>query len=202
MKQDSGYNLVVLFNSRDDKAFQAIYEKLCPQVFLLADKMLNNAQEAQDVCADSFIKLFQTDEKFGDLQNIKAFLYRITRNACLDLLKKQERHSMGNKQLGYMMGQENDFLKTEIEVELATTVYKSIENLPTKCRKIFEMTMMGFNSQEIADHLKVSVSTIRNQKARGLKLLRIALLEENDLSGTVAIISLLVALLTSQKPLN
>jgi RNA polymerase sigma-70 factor (family 1) len=202
MKQNSGYNLVALFNSGDEKAFQAIYEELYPGVFLLANKMLDNTQEAQDVCADSFIKLFQTEEKFDDLENIKAFLYRITRNACLDLLKKQERHSLGNKHLGYLMEQHSDFFKSEIEVELAATIYKSIENLPTKCRKVVEMTMMGFDTAEIAVHLNITVSTVRNQKARGIKLLRIALLGENELSGTIAVISLLVTLLTSQKPLN
>lgn len=202
MKQNSGYNLVALFNSGDEKAFQVIYEQLCAGVFLLANKMLLNIQEAQDVCADSFIKLFQAEKKFDDLQNIKAFLYRITRNACLDLIRKQERHSIGNKQLRYLMEQQDDILKNENEVELAATIYKSIENLPKKCRKIFEMTIMGFDYQEIADHLNISVNTVRNQKARGLKLLRIALLSETELSRTIAIVSLLLALLTSQKPLN
>ena len=44
MKHDSGYNLVALFNSGDDKAFRAIYQELCPGVFLLADKMLKGFQ--------------------------------------------------------------------------------------------------------------------------------------------------------------
>jgi len=202
MKHNSGHNLVALFNSGNEKAFQAIYEELCPGVFLLAYNMLDNTQEAQDVCADSFIKLFQVDEHFDRIENIKAFLYRITRNACLNLLRDQERHSAGHKHLGYIMAQQDDHLKSEIEIELAATIYKSIERLPTKCRKIFEMTMMGFDSQEIADHLNISVSTVRNQKVRGIKLLRLALLGQSELPGTVAILSFFVTCFTSQKPLN
>jgi RNA polymerase sigma-70 factor (family 1) len=198
MKENPGYSLVTLFNRGDEKAFHGLYRELYPGILLLANKMVSNTQEAQDICADSFIKLFQTQEKFDSIQNLKAFLFRITRNACLDSLKKQERHLLGHKQLRYLMEQKEDFFKDEIEAELVEMIYVSIEKLPKKCRKVFKLTLMGLGYEEIADHLNISISTVRNQKARGLKLLRIALLKERELSRTLAIISILIALVSER----
>jgi RNA polymerase sigma-70 factor (ECF subfamily) len=201
MKQNPGYDLVALFNKGDESAFHGLYQQLYPSILVLANNMVRNTQEAQDICTESFIKLFQTDDKFESIHNLKAFLFTITRNACINSIKKQARHSLGHKQLKYLMEDKEEVFKDEVEAELVQMIYASIENLPKKCRNVFRMTLLGYSYEEIAAHYKVSISTVRNQKARGLKLLRIALLKENDLSGTLAIISLLITLV-SQKTHN
>jgi RNA polymerase sigma-70 factor (family 1) len=201
MKQNSGYNLAALYNKGDEKAFHGLYQQLYPSILVLANNMVSNKQEAQDICTESFIKLFQTQEKFESIQNIKAFLFTITRNACINSIKKQARHSLGHKQLLYLAEDKVEIFKNETEAELVEMIYASIEELPKKCRKIFKMTLLGYSYEEIAEHHNISISTVRNQKARGLKLLRIALLKEKDISGTLAIISLLITLF-SQKPHN
>ncbi|MCS3800590.1 RNA polymerase sigma factor [Niastella sp. OAS944] len=201
MKHDSGYNLVALFNKGDERAFRGLYQQLYPSILVVANKIVSNTQEAQDICTDSFIKLFQTSEKFESIQNIKAFLFTLTRNACLNSLKKQATHSHGHKQLRYLMEDKEELFKDEVEAELVEMVYCSIEKLPKKCRNVFKMTLLGYSYEEIADHYKISISTVRNQKARGLKLIRIALLNEKDLSRALAIVSILISLF-SQKSQN
>jgi RNA polymerase sigma-70 factor (family 1) len=201
MKQNPGHDLVALFNRGNEKAYYGLYKELYPSIFTLANKMVNNTQEAQDICTESFVKLFQSEEKFETLQNLKAYLFTITRNACLNALKRQEKHSLGHKELQYLMENKDDIFKNEVEADLIGMVYAAIENLPEKCRNIFKMTLMGYTPEEIAGHYNISISTVRNQKARGVKLLRIALLKESDLNKTAAIISLLITLI-GQKPLN
>jgi RNA polymerase sigma-70 factor (family 1) len=201
MKQNPGHDLVALFNRGNEKAYYGLYKDLYPSIFTLANKMVNNTQEAQDICTESFVKLFQSEEKFETLQNLKAYLFTITRNACLNALKRQEKHSLGHKELQYLMENKDDIFKNEVEADLIGMVYAAIENLPKKCRNIFKMTLMGYTPEEIAGHYNISISTVRNQKARGVKLLRIALLKESDLYKTAAIISLLITLV-GQKPLN
>ena len=198
MKQNPGYDLVALFNRGDENAFHGLYQQLYPSILVLANTMVANTQEAQDICTDTFIKLFQTGEKFESIQNLKAFLFTITRNACINSLKKQAKHTLGHKQLRYLMEDKVEIFKNEVEADLVEMIYTSIENLPKKCRKIFKMTLLGFSYEEIAQEYNISVSTVRNQKVRGLKLLRIALLKENNLSRTLAIISMLITLASQE----
>lgn len=195
MKQTPGHDLITLFNRGNEKAYYGIYKELYPSIFTLANKMVNNTQEAQDVCTESFVKLFQTEEKFDSLQNLKAYLFRITRNACLDVIKMEERHSLRHKELLYLMENKEELFRQEVEADLVEMVYASIENLPRKCRNILKMTLTGISYEEIAARLNISVSTVRNQKARGVKLLRIALLKENQFLKTSVTISIFLTLI-------
>lgn len=201
MKQNSVNNLVALFNNGNEKAFYILYKQLYPSIVTLASQIVADKQEAQDICTESFIKLFQTEEKFESIQNLKAFLFKITRNACLDVLRKEERHSFHQKELLYLMENKEDVFRKEVEAELVQLVYASIENLPKKCRNIFKLTLKGLSYEEIAAHLKISTSTVRNQKARGLKLLRIALLKENGLSRTAVVVSILLTMILKNNDL-
>jgi RNA polymerase sigma-70 factor (family 1) len=195
MKQNSGHDLVALFNRGNEKAYYGLYRELYPSIFTLANKMVNNTQEAQDICTESFVKLFQTKEKFETLQNLKAYLFSITRNACLDVIKMEERHSLRHKELLYLMENKEEVFKQEVEADLVEMVYASIEDLPKKCRNILKMTLTGISYEEIAARLNISVSTVRNQKARGVKLLRIALLKENQFLKSAVTISIFLTLI-------
>ena len=199
MEQNPGHNLVALFNNGNQRAFQGLYKLLYPSILVLADNMLSDIQEAQDICTESFIKLFQSNEKFESLQNLKAFLFTITRNACLNSIKSQASSSRNKKQLRYLLNDKEEIWKDEVEAELINMIYASIENLPVKCRKVFRMTLLGYSPEEIAERYKISISTVRNQKARGLKLIRKSVLKEKNLYRTIATISVLITLV-SQKP--
>jgi RNA polymerase sigma-70 factor (ECF subfamily) len=61
------------------------------------------------------------------------------------------------------------------------------------------MNIQGMSYEEIADALKVSISTVRNQKARGLKLLKMAILKERGLSVSAVTISVVLLGLLGSK---
>jgi RNA polymerase sigma-70 factor (ECF subfamily) len=57
--------------------------------------------------------------------------------------------------------------------EIHAAVHQAIQQLPPKCREVFRLHyLQGMDYEEIAKELKVSISTVRNQKARALALLR------------------------------
>lgn len=57
-------------------------------LYALALSMLGDRLEAEDVVQDSFVKLWQQRQQ-GTKPN-KAWLYRVTRNQCLDILKRRK----------------------------------------------------------------------------------------------------------------
>jgi RNA polymerase sigma factor (sigma-70 family) len=53
-----------------------------------------DVEKARDVVQDTFLKLFQADpEKVRE--NVKAWLYTVCRNRCLDVLRKDQRLDLG-----------------------------------------------------------------------------------------------------------
>ena len=68
---------------------------------------------------------------------------------------------------------EESILHTITRSEILHDVYSSIESLPVQCRKIVLLSYLGgLSNKQIARHLQLSVHTVRNQKVRGIQLVR------------------------------
>lgn len=68
--------------------FRRLVHKHQRQMFALAYSLLGNSAEAEDVVQEVFIKLW---EHLSGLEKsrVKPWLLRVTRNACLDLLRRR-----------------------------------------------------------------------------------------------------------------
>jgi RNA polymerase sigma-70 factor (ECF subfamily) len=196
-KQEAPYQLITQLNHKEERAFYAIFHQLYPAMASFANKLLRDESLAQEVCADSFIKLYQSAEVFAGIVNVKAWLFTVTKYGCLDAIKKIKHRTQFQKDLQQMLEADdrNFIAQQEIESELIELIYLSIEKLPNRCRRVFQMSMKGMSYDEIATALKVSISTVRNQKARGLKLLKMTVLKERGLRVSAATISVVLSAL-------
>jgi RNA polymerase sigma-70 factor (family 1) len=179
------------FKQGDSRALQAIFKLFYPPLCLFAERMLRDRPAAEDIVGDTFVKLWKRHADFENLQNVKAFVYITTRNACLNALKQMQREQLSKKQLAYLSGDKETFILNEIvRNEVLQEINREIEKLPGQCRKIFKMSLFeGRKNQEIADLLHISVHTVKNQKARAIQLLKVKLPDRN-------LVALLIAILT------
>jgi RNA polymerase sigma-70 factor (ECF subfamily) len=60
---------------------------------------VSSQQDGEDLVKDTFVKLWQTHADFDTPQNIKAFLYITTRNACLNFLRYLQVKESSRKEL-------------------------------------------------------------------------------------------------------
>lgn len=156
-----------------ERIFLDYYLTLCNY----ASGILHSDTDAEDVVEGLFVRLWERQESFQSEHHLKAWLYRSTRNACLDFLKvtgrSQERHRI------YMENIQKDeagILRDIIRHEVVRELYIALRALPPQAAKVIRMSYLeGLSNQEIADALGVSIHTIKNQKARGLALLRKAM---------------------------
>ncbi len=150
--------------------FNLYYAPLC----YFAERMIHDRQAAEDIVEDSFMKLWKKHTDFGSIQNIKAFLYISTRNACLNHLKQHQRDAVSKRELAYLHGDSDDFvLNSIIRTEVMAEIYRQIEKLPAQSRKVLKMSVFdNMRNHEIAAALDVSIHTVKNQKVRAMQLLR------------------------------
>lgn len=200
-KQEAPYHLIAQLNHREERAFYEVFRQLYPSIVSFANKFVRDENIAQEVCSDSFIKLYQSAEVFAGIGNVKAWLFKITKNGCLDAIKKIKHQTQVQKELQHMLESDdsNFITQQEMQSELIELIYLSIEKLPNRCRRVFQLSMKGMNYEEIAAVLKVSINTVRNQKARGLKLLKLTVLKEQGLRvSAVSISVVLLEIFSSQ----
>lgn len=155
-------------------AFSACFREYYAALCYFAQRMLGDASDAEDVVEDLFVRLWNRQQTFTDEGHLKAFLYRSTKNACLDFIKKTERSGERNSFYASEV-YENDegYLNEIIRTEVIRELYKAIEDLPAQCNKVIKMSYVdGKTNQEIADELCLSLQTVKNHKARGLAILK------------------------------
>jgi len=150
--------------------FDLLYLRLCR----FADQIITDSAAAEDIVQEAFIKYWQRHADITDLPAIKTLLYVMVRNACLNHLKHQkvvEKFAQTQTEVA----EEAAVLKAEVWGEL----YRAIASLPEGCRNVFKLSYLeGLKNQEIADELKISINTVKTQKARALELLKLRLKPE------------------------
>jgi RNA polymerase sigma-70 factor (family 1) len=169
------------FRQGDTQALSEVYHIYFRTLCYFADKFIDNKQAAEDIVADSFIKLWEKRNDFENIQTIKSFLFVATRNACLNFLKHEKIETRSHKEIRSLAIESDDqVINEQIEAAVLHAIYEEVESLPAQCRNIFKLLFYkGMTTAEIAEHLDLSPQTVRNQKTKAIQLLRTALLRKN-----------------------
>jgi RNA polymerase sigma-70 factor (ECF subfamily) len=164
-----------LFQRGEERGFVFFFNSLYKPLLYYAYRILNDKPAAEDIVEDSFIKIWERHSSFSHHQVIKTWLYTTVRNACINKLKQEEIKEKHKDIIAYQNRnayQESPLRGIAIS-EIITQVHTAIGVLPKECKKIFEMLYIdGKSTRQIADELGLSISTVKNQKARGLGILR------------------------------
>jgi len=177
-------DLIIQFNQGDTEAFTAIYNNYYLTLYNFVKKFISEREDAEDITADIFFKLWRLRANFDNIKNIEAFLYITGRNACLDFLRHLQRQGERQKELLHVLLQQptEGVLQEDLKAEVLKSIHKEIEKLPRSCRNVFKMAYLeGLSNSEIAETLQINNQSVRNHKQRAIKLLRIALLNRNIL---------------------
>jgi RNA polymerase sigma-70 factor (family 1) len=155
-------------------SFATLFKQFYSPLVYFARKLISDSLVAEDIVTEIFLKFWQRQDHFPCHKAIRAFLYVSTRNACLNHLE-QVRHQARAKQTLRAISDENvDSVLNEISrAEVLREVFDLVESLPVQCRKIVLMSYVaGLTNRQIARRLQLSVHTVRNQKVRGIQLMR------------------------------
>ena len=161
------------FRKGEEKGFAYFFHLFYSRVRFFASRLLDDRPEADDITEEAFIKLWRRHERFEGVDAVRNFLYLVVRNACFDFLRQDKRETSRNEAFSRLTGTTENFILEEmIRSEVMGEVQEAINNLPMQCKRIFHLYVEGKSYAEIAAELHLSVSTIRNQKARALQLIR------------------------------
>jgi RNA polymerase sigma-70 factor (family 1) len=151
-----------------DVTYQSYYHSLC----FYASKFVGD--EAEDVIENLFIKLWYKKQVFNDPGHLRAFLYQATRNACLDFIKTNRKHEKAGSEISENLAiPEDDHLHYLIKAETRAEIYRAVNELPSQCRKVIKLSFLeGLSNSEIATELGISEQTVKNNKVRGLSILK------------------------------
>ena len=164
--------LLRLAKSGDAAAFEALLRSHEAQVARTALRLLGNRQDAQDAAQEVFLRLHRNLRKIDDAGNLSGWLYRVTVNACRDILRKRKAtDSLEDWRLSAPGSTEAD-LGREQQRQL---VVEALGALPEKERAALTLRdLEGLSTREVAAILGSSEATVRSQiSAARLKIRKI-----------------------------
>lgn len=173
--------LIKSIHGGDIKAFENLFRSIYPALCGYSNKMLNNAEEAEEVVQDIFYTLWKNREQLNIKVSIKSYLYKSVYNKCLNLIEHKNviyKYVDSYKQTTVQSYSPEDAMQ-ESEIYLVYT--NTLKKLPDRCQQIFQMSRdYGFKYTEIAEKLTISVKTVEANMGRALKAFRLSFAEYNS----------------------
>ncbi len=153
--------------------FKQIVMPLSTRLFRLANRLLNNREEAEDVVQETFLKLWGMRQQLGNYRSIEALAVSIVKNLSIDLLRKHKRELEKKKEFGIDQVSPANVLNEMILAERNEGLLKMIGNLPEPQRTLLQMRHLeGFSYEEISEKMEMNVNAIRVSISRARMQLR------------------------------
>ena len=137
-------------------------------LFNLARYLTRSAFDAEDMVQETYTRAFAASAQFVPGTNLKAWLFRILRNACIDLARR--------RRVVEEAFDENEIAIADPGVVLQGVLAHEIENavlaLPEPARAVILLDLEGFTETESAEILGCAVGTIKSRLARARAALR------------------------------
>lgn len=155
--------------------FKTYYKPLCHY----AHSFLNDKNEAEEVVQTTFIKIWEKKNELSVQSSLKAYLYSMVRNGCLNVIKHEKVKQLHAKWHVQETERSRELVEEKVlSNDLESKIYLAMKALPEQCRLVFQLSRFEeLKSQEIADQLQISVKTVENQMGKALKIMRVQLKE-------------------------
>lgn len=173
--------LIKLLKDGNTEVFESIYNKFYSSLFVYAREYAGSEEVAKELVQDTFLKLWEVKATLKDDTHLSSYLYRITRNNCLNYLKhlkvqEKYRDYSASKRMELELNYSalsQDSADQLVSEELEEKINQAIDSLPPRCKQVFELSRFHDKKyREIAQDLNISIKTVENQMQKALKVLR------------------------------
>jgi RNA polymerase sigma factor (sigma-70 family) len=172
--------LVALFRMGYDDAFRTIHDRYRQRLFAYTRQMLAGSRsDAEDVLQDVFLRAYGALRNDDRPVTLRAWLYRVAHNRCIDQLRRPVPPAAEVYQLT-RTPLRDPLDETERREDLRDLV-KDVQRLPEQQRSALLMRELdGLSYAELADALRTSVPAIKSLLVRA----RIGLVEAGEARDT------------------
>ena len=160
----------------DEEAFGKIYDKYVEEIFRFVLMRTSNKEEAQDLTSEAFLKTWEyVSSSSKRIDNIRALLYRVSRNLVIDYYRKSGRQvqALDEDQFAKIIDQSVDLEESVAKRDDIKQAFSLLDNLSEEYRELLLMRYtQDLSTSEIAKALGKKEGTVRVGLHRAIKQLK------------------------------
>ncbi|MEP7293699.1 MAG: RNA polymerase subunit sigma-70 [Chloroflexota bacterium] len=190
MAEGNEVRLLAAARAGDADAFQALTDPFRYELRVHCYRMVGSLQDAEDMVQETLLRAWRRLESFEQRASIRAWLYKIATNACLDTLDKQRRILPHIGQVPMLGAVEPEWLEpcpddwfNDVEVSpearysaresMALAFLVALQLLPARQRAILILCdVLDWQAREVAELLETTNSAVNNALQRARKTLQ------------------------------
>jgi len=150
--------------------FNEMYNQFGKMVYNVSLNYLQNLEEAEEATQDIFVKIHRKIEGFREQSSLKTWIYRITINHCMDVIKSKKRRI---RVLFSRQNKEDDRIEFNhpgviLEQKQAVSeILNQLNQLPPKQKGAILLKVIdGLSQKEIAEVLDLSEKAVESLLSR------------------------------------
>ncbi len=169
-------DLLTRCRAQDPRAQRLLYDRFAPKMLAVAKRYVRNDDDAHDVLAEAFIKVFRYLDQFAGRGELAGWIRRIVVHEALRHLRRRGTLTIS---LDDETGSGAHFAQrlstpATAETELAAAeLWALLDTLPAGYRTVFNLYAVdGLTHPQIAEQLGITEGTSKSQLFKARTLLR------------------------------
>ena len=168
-----------------NREFKKLYDSTFQVLFRVAYRVTNSSEAAEDLCQESFFRLYEKNMVFPNPDEAKYWLIRVVKNAALNYAKRKDR-----ERKAYQRAFREDHRQQEtgegllVKKETSQEVQTALDKLPENLRMVLVLKEYAeMNYKEIGRVLGITEGNVKVRVFRARE--RLSALLESTVSGQV-----------------
>lgn len=182
----SDLELIQAYQQGDQTALSFLVERYLTIMYRFLFHMVGDTHTAEDLTQETFVKVWKYLNRFDTKKSFKPWIFSIARNTAIDFLRKK--HPLPFSQLA--LEDAPDFSETLVDTQplpsalleqqdTANFLETSLQKISPLARSIILMHEVDdLTFQEIANHLKEPLNTVKSRHRRTLIALKNLILKQ------------------------
>jgi RNA polymerase sigma-70 factor (ECF subfamily) len=165
----------------------ALFEAYHEPIYAYLYRLVGEVEWAHDLTQDTFLRLFETKQRLPEVENQRAWVYRIASNLAFNALKRRRRFQWLPWQAGDAWQRTAQLAPSDPAEKVAegSQVARALTSLSPDYRApLLLYSQYDFSVREVAVALKISESAVKTRLFRAREMFRQAY-EENQTSKEV-----------------
>lgn len=163
------HELVAAAQAGDMDAFERLVRAHADAVYGHALRFFGDPQAAEDVMQEVWVKVYRSLGSFDERSAFSTWLFRITRNVCLDMFRAGKRRPMPVDPVDLVAGLSPDHAQGVVDAAALEEAMRALQ--PEDREALGSVTIFGLSYADAATELGVPVGTVKSRVFRARRTL-------------------------------